>query len=421
MKVLMVNTSELTGGAAIAAKRLMTALNKNGVKARMLVRDKQSNNLNVLPLPKSIWHKVRFISERGLIFLANGCTKKHLFDIDTAWCGVDITQLTEFQEADIIHLHWVNQGMLSMKDLNAIFKSGKPVVWTLHDTWPFTGICHYIGQCEHFKEACGHCPLLRFSGRNDMSAAAFAHKAKIYTGSRLRMVGCSEWIMRLAQDSKLTEGLVVEHIPNALNTTLFTPHANLETRKKRGIPVNKYVLLFGAMKITDKRKGVEYVPELCRYLQKHYPQVAENTVVALFGNATEALIQKIPLPTIELGYVNNESELADIYAAADVFVIPSLADNLPNTVVEALSCGTPCVGFQVGGVPEMIIHKQNGYIAPLGSAEELAKGVAWTLEHKDELHDAARQWALNHCSEHKVAARYTALYERMLSHKTLIK
>ena len=158
MRVLLVNTHERAGGAAVATRRLLEALNNNGVKAKMLVANKETDNINVVGLPHPWRHRMAFLWERLCIFLHLRFSKKHLFGLDIANSGIDITSLPEFQQADIIHLAWINQGMLSLKGIRNILKSGKPVVWTMHDLWPVSGICHLSLGCERFKSGCSHCP-----------------------------------------------------------------------------------------------------------------------------------------------------------------------------------------------------------------------------------------------------------------------
>ncbi|MBR4191577.1 MAG: glycosyltransferase, partial [Prevotella sp.] len=174
MRVLIVNTSERTGGAAVAANRLMMALNNNGVKAKMLVRDKESDSLTVVGLPKSPMLNWHFLWERLVIFFHCRFSRKHLFEIDLANSGSDITKLREFQEADVIHLHWINQGMLSLSGIRKILKSGKPVVWTMHDIWPATAICHLTLNCRNFTTHCHNCRLLPGKGSSsDLSTSVW--------------------------------------------------------------------------------------------------------------------------------------------------------------------------------------------------------------------------------------------------------
>lgn len=180
MRVLIINTAERIGGAAIAANRLMEALKNNGIKAKMLVRNKQTDQVTVVSLKKS-WRRIwQFTWERIVIWAANGFKRHNLFAVDIANTGTDITSLPEFRQADVIHLHWINQGMLSLKDIQRILASGKPVVWTMHDMWPFTGICHYSGECEKYTAQCHDCPLLLKPHHHDLSEKTF-HKSKSST------------------------------------------------------------------------------------------------------------------------------------------------------------------------------------------------------------------------------------------------
>ena len=170
MRVLIVNTSEKTGGAAVASNRLMDALNNNGVKAKMLVRDKQADHITVAALPRSPMLRWHFLWERWCIFRRLHFSRDHLFEIDIANSGSDITSLPEFKEADVIHLAWINQGMLSLNGIRKILDTGKPVVWTMHDAWPATAICHNTHGCPKFKTTCHECPLLPGGGsKTDLS------------------------------------------------------------------------------------------------------------------------------------------------------------------------------------------------------------------------------------------------------------
>lgn len=177
MRILLINTTEKIGGPAVAASRLMEALKNNGIKAKLLVRDKQTEQITVVELPHNLRMVWKFVWERIVIWKANHFNRNHLFAVDIANAGTDITNLPEFQQADIIHLHWINQGMLSLKNIEKILASGKPVVWTMHDMWPCTGICHYSGGCTHYEEECHHCPFIHNGSRKkDLSHRIFLKK-----------------------------------------------------------------------------------------------------------------------------------------------------------------------------------------------------------------------------------------------------
>ena len=180
MRVLLINTSERIGGAAIAASRLMESLKNHGIKAKLLVRDKQTDQISVVSLDHN-WRMVwKFVWERIVIWSANRFNKKNIFAVDIANTGTDITSLPEFQQADVIHLHWINQGMLSLKNIEKILTSGKPVVWTMHDMWPCTGICHHARECTHYQQECHNCPFIHEGGsKRDLSYRIFHKNAGI--------------------------------------------------------------------------------------------------------------------------------------------------------------------------------------------------------------------------------------------------
>jgi hypothetical protein len=181
MKILLVNTSSATGGAAVAARRLMNALEKNGAAVKMLVRDKDDEGDDkVVALPPSWRLKWNFVWERFVIWVHNKLSRKNLFAVDIANTGTDITTLPEFQQADIIHLHWVNQGMLSLKNIRKILASGKPVVWTLHDMWPCTAVCHHAQLCDGFTKDCSQCEYLTFPKCENLPHKVFLQKKQIY-------------------------------------------------------------------------------------------------------------------------------------------------------------------------------------------------------------------------------------------------
>lgn len=417
MRILIVNTAERTGGAAIAANRLLHALNHNGVEATMLVRDRKTDSPSVASIEPSWRLRANFLWERGVIWLANGLSKRNLFQVDIANAGTDITRMEVFRQADIIHLHWVNQGFLSLSDLERIMASGKPVVMTMHDQWYFTGICHYSGDCDKYQSQCCHCPMLTRGGIDtDLARRVFDRKRAIYSGKALAFVGCSRWIADLARKSPLTQGHLVTNVPNAIDTDVFTPMDQAAARERHGLPADKRLLLFGAQRITDERKGFRYLKEACEHLIQNHPDLTSEMGVVVLGGDAQAVKSALPLPVYTVGYLNNEAEIAQLYNAVDLFVTPSLQDNLPNTIVEAMACGTPCVGFHVGGIPEMISHEQDGYVARYKDSNDFAHGIAWCLgdNRLATLRQQARAAALATYAEPIAASNYQQVYSALL-------
>lgn len=416
MRVLIINTSERMGGAAIAANRLMDALRNNGIKAKMLVRDKQTDQISVIGLKKSWWKVWQFIWERIVIWKANKFKKHNLFAVDIANTGTDITSLPEFQQADVIHLHWINQGMLSLTDIERILNSGKPVVWTMHDMWPCTAICHHARECDKYQKECKCCPYLLHGGHEkDLSNKIFHLKKEIYKIAPITFITCSKWLKGRAIPSKLLEGHTIIDIPNPINTNLFKPRNKQDARIKCNLPTDKKLILFGSAKITDKRKGIDYFIESCKWLAEKYPNLKEKIGIVVYGKNSEQLVPLLPFNVYSLSYISNEKELVNIYNAVDIYVTPSLEENLPNTIMEAMACGVPCVGFNVGGIPEMIDHLHNGYVADYKSAEDFANGIHWVLTEGDyeTLSEEASRKVTTCYSEGTIAKKYIEVYNKI--------
>ena len=392
LKVLMVNTSERTGGAAIAADRLRKALLRAGVDVDLCVRTRR-------------WG---YLFERLRILWANGLSTHNLWQIDIANAGEDITTTEAFRQADVIHIHWINQGFLSLKTLERVLCSGKRIIWTLHDEWPFAGICHYAGNCPHFQVQCHNCPLLRHPGKQDLSYRVFMEKRSIYRrATHLTFVGCSKWITNQARLSNLTQFLEVVNIANPIDRRIFHPMPQAEARRRAGLGDEKRRLIFfGCQRVADERKGMKYLMEALQRLQTN------DVALVVAGDSSGLAWAGGPdgrLPVLPVGYVSDEAQMAALYASADVFVTPSLEDNLPNTIAEAMSCGTPCVGFRTGGVPEMIGHKRGGYVAQLRDVEDLSRGIHFVLSHP-ELRTMAAERARECYDEDRIVQAYLKLY-----------
>ncbi|MBQ6653406.1 MAG: glycosyltransferase family 4 protein [Prevotella sp.] len=420
MRVLIVNTSEQTGGAAVAAGRLRDALNNNGVKAKMLVRDKETAHLAVAGLRHKWLTRWKFLWERWCIFLHLRFHRRHLFDIDIANAGTDITRLPEFREADVIHLHWVNQGMLSLNDIAKILDSGKPVVWTMHDIWPATAICHLTLGCEHFKSACRQCKYLPGGGSaNDLAAKTWQRKLRLYRRSDLTFVACSQWLAAEARKSALLSDKPVLAVPNPIDTRVFKRTDKQQARERLGLPQGRRLMLFVSQRADNVNKGMSYLIEACNAMLGKHPELKEETAVAILGGHADELDGQFAIPLYPLGYVSDTARIVDIYNAADVFVMPSLSENLPNTIMEAMACGVPCVGFNVGGIPEEIDHLKNGYVARYRDADDLAEGICHVLFNAgyDELSRQAVAKVHAAYSQQSVALRYTDIYTEALARK----
>ena len=419
MKILILNTTEHTGGAAVAANRLLRALLRQGVSALMLVRDRATDDPAVVSLDQGAVRRwlnfLYFVWERFVIYLCNRLSKRNLFQVSIANTGINIRRTAAFREADVIHIHWINQGFLSLDEIARIIASGKRVVWTLHDLWPATAICHYPGDCVKYRTDCSACPMMSENPLVDLAKRVARRKGKI-DWRRVTFVGCSEWIARTASESVWLREARFVSIPNPIDTTLFRPIDRREARQRLGLPEEKRLILFAAAKLSDTRKGATFLLEACRLLAAEME--GEMEIILMGSDATE-LSALSPVPVRALGYISGAEKLAEAYSCADLFVIPSLEDNLPNTIMEAMTCGTPCVGFRTGGIPEMIDHEMNGYVAGSRDSVDLARGIAWVLRHPEpgNLSAACREKVMSAYQESVVAKKYIALYQKLIQEK----
>lgn len=415
MKVLIINTSELTGGAAVASNRLMKSLNKAGAETKMLVLDKQTDDPDVFVLNSSFFgkqvKKILFLLERLYIFIHNGFNRRELFRVSTASTGINISNHRLVREADIIHLHWINQAYLSLENIRQLMEIPKPIVWTMHDMWPCTGICHHARGCDKFQAQCNSCYFLGEKKEKDISYKTFLKKKELYDSFSLTWVGCSNWVADKARKSNLTKGKNILSIPNPIDISVFKMNEKRVSREKLNLPLDKKLLLFGAVNISDERKGFSYLLEALTLFSE-----TREVELVVFGSVKENITSLIPVKIHAMGYLTDTEKIVDLYNAVDVFVTSSLDENLPNTIMEAMACGTPCVGFDTGGIPEMIDHKVNGYVAEYKNVSDLVSGLDWTLQQIDspEIRKACLEKVRNNYSEEIVSEKYIHLYNNIM-------
>lgn len=419
MKVVLINTYAFKGGAAVACRRLMQALQKQGVDARMLVCCEPSETADIMSVNGS-WFRRQlaffcFAWERWTIFVANRFSRKNLFAVSVANSGSDITRHPAVQEADVIHLHWINQGFLSLKDLKKLLSTGKPVVWTMHDMWPMTGICHHARDCERFRQRCGACFFLDGKDENDLSARILKRKETLDL-SGVRFVGCSRWLADKARQSTLLGGCAITDIPNPIDLSFWYRQECDSSRAAFRLPVGKMLILFAAVKATDRRKGVDYLIESLNLLAVRYPEWHDRLALVVMGRWDNGLNERFPFPVYPVGFLTDEIRIRNLYSAVDLFVTPSLEENLPNTIMEAMACECPVVGFEVGGIPEMIDHEATGYVARYRSSDDFCEGMHLTLSGNRALAGVnARKKADQLYADFRVGDRYRTLYQQVLN------
>jgi glycosyltransferase involved in cell wall biosynthesis len=403
LNIVLLSYHNQNGGAGIACGRLAEALRKAGNQVSYLVQEKTGNDRSI-ELTNTPWRKalnwIRFILER-LAYLPYEKNKAVRFLFNPGKFGQDLSQHPLIQQADIIHLHWVNFGMLSIQNVKQLLSTGKPVYWTLHDMWAFTGGCHHSGECLSFQGSCGNCQeFLKNPASNDLSNQIWNEKFKAFQQPNLHIITCSDWLKERAASSSILKNQPIQSIPNAIDTSFFKPADKQNAKRILGVDPSKKHILFVAMRVNAPKKGFSYLEKALQGLDH------STTELIVVGNAQD--LPELQLKAHIMGHISSPEKMIQIYQAADVFVTPSLEENLPNTLMEALACGTPCVGFAIGGIPEMIDHQVNGYVAQYLSAEDLSAGLIWTLENAPE--QAARLKSESTYSEAIIAAKHVNYY-----------
>ncbi len=393
LHIVLLSYHDSNGGAGIAAGRLKVALEREGHRVDYIVREKASTS-NAIKFGNGVISWLKFIAER-LFFLRFEKDKSIRFLFNPGVFGSDISRHPLIQQADIVHMHWVNFGFLSVSDIATLTRLKKPVFWTLHDMWAFTGGCHHSGTCENFQQNCGDCKFLKNPGANDLSHQLWKEKKNGFSDKNLNIITCSDWLGGRAKQSSILGNHTIKTIPNAIDTEFFSPNAN-----SLGLDSNKKYVLFVAMRVNAPAKGFHLLKEALQFLD---PLTTELLIVG--GEMTDEL----PLKAHNFGQITDPAKMRDIYAAADVFVTPSLEENLPNTIMEAMACGTACVGFEVGGIPEMIEHKKTGYVAQAFDSADLATGINWCLTTKTA-GVKSRERALELYNQTTVAQQHLAYY-----------
>lgn len=416
MKLIMLNTDDSRGGAAIATYRLHRGLRSIGVDSQLMVMHKGIDDPTVIapePQKSRLKNRIANFYARRDERITNYCQAKGNRYFSPARCPDKLAVRVEALNPDMVHLFWVNSGFMKIESLRQ-FK--KPIVWTLHDMWPFTGGCHYDDECGRFQQSCGRCPILSSESEHDLSRHIWERKRKSWRNVPIVVVATSHWLADMARSSSLFRDQRIEVIPNGIDTDKYKPLDKRAARDAYGLPQDKHLVLFSAFNVTtDKRKGNQFlVPALKKMALAGW---GERTELVVIGASAPDNPPDLGMKVHYMGNFHDEISQVLLYSAADVTVAPSMQENLSNTVMESLSCGTPVVAFNIGGMPDMIDHQYSGYLASPFESDDLAAGMMWVLENKarhDMLSQQARQTVEERYTLKTVANRYLALYQDIL-------
>lgn len=420
MKIALICKSDSTGGAAVVTFRLMNALRANGMDARMIVTEKKSGSPHVIEAASQNKSLVPFLAERLRIFAGNGFNRKTLFRIDTASDGLPLHRIPFVREADVICLNWVNQGVVSLKGIRKLAALGKPLVWTMHDMWNMTGICHHAGYCQKFlgpRGECGDCPLLEHkASKNDLSHKVWQHKKNLYDSVNINFVAVSTWLADTARKSSLMHDSDISVIPNAFDTTTIS----LPTKTAVSGNRDSARIIFGAARIDDPVKNHHTLVEATKILADKYPQEAKRLELVTFGSLKDPdALKGVAIRHTHLGRISPE-EIRDIYESGSVVVSTSEWETLPGTLIEGQAWGCVPVALDHGGQPDIIDHLSTGYLAPWSdnrkeNALRIAEGILWGINNRNSVIQIMQHSVIEKFAENTVAEKYIRLFRKLLN------
>lgn len=413
MKVALVCSSDLLGGASVVTYRLMHALRHQGVDARMIVYTKMSEDKEVEVVGSRFMRGLYFMSERAQIYKANGFSRDNLFKVSLANIGYPLHRHPWIKKADVVCLNWINQGLLSLKGIKAIADLGKPIVWTMHDMWNCTGICHHAYECTNYKKECGCCPLLKSEKPDDLSHKVWRKKMKLYGEVPIHFVAVSRWLADKCAESSLLGDKKVRVIPNAFPVDTFsTTHSG--DFPLLNIDYSRDIIVMGAARLDDSIKGIEYAVEALNILFDNYPQIANKCTAVFFGSIRNpAVLGNLRFPHSWVGRINDPVTVRALYACSKVVLSTSLYETLPGTLIEGQAAGCLPVTFGAGGQKDIVTHMKDGYIAKYRDAQDIAAGIRWALSteiDRNALHESVRA----RFSSAEIARKYMDLFNEII-------
>jgi len=421
MKALIISTSDTKGGAARAAYRLHQGLQTTNISSQMLVQTKHSDHPGVVAVNKAAGIGQAVTSLRTAIdhLPLKRYSSRTGATLSVQWLPENLEKKVAELNPDVVNLHWINSGFLKIETLARL---GKPILWTLHDMWPFTGGCHYNQTCDRYQLTCGSCPQLGSSYQKDLTYKTWQRKSTAWEDIDLTVVALSSWLGECAANSSLFRGRNIEIIPNGIDTKKYRPIDSTVARGLLNLPTNRRLILFGSLNAADdRRKGFQLLEPALKRLSK--TSWRDKVEVVIFGASNPdqgtSVSTEFGLNTHYLGTLNDDLSLALAYSAADIFVLPSIQENLANTVMESLACGTPCVAFDIGGMPDLIEHKRNGYLVKPYKTEDLIGGITWILddtERYQRLRNRAREKVEKEFTLEIQGQRYEKLFSEVVSH-----
>jgi glycosyltransferase involved in cell wall biosynthesis len=413
--VLHISASDTIGGASRAMYSIHEALNEQGWTSFALVGRRASSDTSVLtyrtPTGRALSLASKFVDQQFLRVAASRATESVTFNL----LGSPVARMAAGLNPSVVHLHWVGDSFITPRGITRL---PDPIVWTLWDMWPFTGGCHYSWGCERHTESCGRCPVIRSSRSGDATRLGMLRKRRAWRAKTFHVVAVSEWLAEQARRSSLFAQSQIEVILPGVDTSKFRPHEPAVARNILGLPQDRSIVGFVALNINAARKGWNHLEDALSIL-KDQPATRDALppILLRVGAIPRGHHSSLTLDTIDLAFLSDDLSLALAYSACNVVAVPSVQEAFGRVAIEALACGTPVVAFRGTGVADAVDHGRTGYLAELGSAADLARGLTNCLEKTDEngaMRNTAREVAVKVYSTTVQAARYAALYDRLM-------
>jgi glycosyltransferase involved in cell wall biosynthesis len=410
MKILQLSRFDSRFGAAIATRRLHEALLAAGEQCDFLVDQMRGNSARTHVAYTGFGKLMARARLRLDFFPLQFCRDKNYNNFSLNWVPSPIVRRIDDFAPNVVHMHWCLNDFVPTPILPRI---GRPLIWTFHDMWAFTGGCHYTGGCDRYYTECGSCPVIASNTENDISRCLWRQKSEVYPRIRntLQVICPSRWLADLARNAPLLDGVTVHALPNPIDAAIFNPAPKRAARQLLNLPPDGPLLLMGTASTNDRRKGFDLLDEaLKRYAAK--PDAQPLGLVTLGVKTEASAVASGKLKMWNLDFINDEKRLAALYNAVDVVALPSREENLSNMLAEALSCGTPCLAFDIGGNGDLISHQVNGYLVMPNDTADMAEGIRWILSHfTDERREAVSEMAHGQVSYETVVPKFQEIYQ----------
>ena len=409
MKIIHINCSDDSGGAAIASRRLCESMISNGIDSKLVVLKKKKDCSYIRGIGGGIKHFFHRIIERVIYKLEKYIDPVASYSLMVN--GRDFWNTKDIKEADIIFIHWVNAGTLSINGIKKILELSKPTYLYMHDMFYITGGCHHSFGCSNYEDSCSNCKITKKKLFIDgLSKKQLNYKINSWAGyANLNFIAPSSWLANLAKKSSLAKRHNVYWIPNVIDTNIYKPTAR--NPELYGLDNDKFTILFGNASFDSPYKGIRYIVEC---LHKLDPNKFQCIII---GRDINNVFKDLPIKTAFTGYLHGDMELVQAYNSCDAMIISSIAENYPNVVLEAMACGKPCIGFNIGGIPDLIIHKVTGLIASEISSDQLLNSILYLYNNTklyEEMRNNCRQLVIENNSYSCINKIYGSIFKKAI-------